>query len=235
MSAYARHGGEQGRAASTRRVTSRSVTLLAFIFLGFRVLLPWLIESGVRHVASAVVTGTLGGEIRAVDAGQVLHMPGYDVQLLATSIGSTPVASPSPDPVLYPARQGTSVSFEILLTSTSSQTVSLPQTSREISLQLVDINRPGYAYDFPVTAGTFGEPGSPMAQVGSLPPRGSTSGWVSFVAPSWAEQVIHLQGSDLEFAPLADSGYEPEIRLWKAATVAGAAAAGLSTSSAPPA
>jgi hypothetical protein len=58
-----------------------------------------------------------GVTFNVVDAGHVLHMPGYDAQLPSTAARVTPISDPQRSPNFYPNGTGILVCFEVAITN----------------------------------------------------------------------------------------------------------------------
>lgn len=172
-----------------------------------------------------------GGTVfNVVDAGHALHMPGYDVQLLATLVAPTRVSNPASDPNAYPDGQGLLVSFEISVTSRSSLPLEFDAGGGDVDLLINNLGEPGFPeIAFPDLPNAVGEPGTSIADVGAILPRGTVAGWVSFVAPIWSRSVLHQRAADLEFYRPGHTApdYVGQVRLWKWATNEGRTALGL--------
>jgi hypothetical protein len=176
-----------------------------------------------------------GTTYTVVDARHVLHMPGYDTELLATRVAPTIVSDPQVNPAALPNGQGMLVSFEIAITSKQAHPLVFDAYGRDVDLLLDDPADPGGpAFTWPELPNAFGEPLPSLADAGPIEPQGTTTGWVSFVAPIWAPSLLHQRASDLDFyRPGGSSGYTGQIRLWKWATAQGEAALGMGSTISP--
>lgn len=170
-----------------------------------------------------------GGTVyNVVDAGHVLRMPGYDAQLIATSVARTTVTNPQTDPQAYPDGHGYLVSCEISITNEAQTPLSFDAAGRDVDL-LIDDPTDLASISFPDLPNSKGEPGPSIADVGTIAPHDTATGWVSFVAAVWTPSVLNQRASDLEFyrAGHQSQSYVGQIRLWKWATPAGEDALGL--------
>lgn len=171
-----------------------------------------------------------GTVYNVVDAGHVLHMPGYDVELLETQVVPTRVSNAEVWPSAYPAGRGQLVSFELLITSQSDAPLTFEGAGRDADLLINDPEGVGPAtVSFPDLPDPHGGPGASLVDSGAIPPHITTIRWVSFVAPIWVESVLHQRAADLELYRAGDAShsYVGQIRLWKWANAAGQAALGL--------
>lgn len=156
-----------------------------------------------------------------VDAGHVLHMPGYDAQLLATQVSTTTVSNPQSDPFAYPNGRGLLVSFEISVTNDGRSPLMFDSGGKDVAL-LLDDDGLDSETSFPDLPNAIGEPGQAIADDSPLQPGQTATGWVSIVAPAWTTKVLNKRPSDLDFfSPDHGTSYIGQIRLWKAANPQG--------------
>jgi len=60
-----------------------------------------------------------------------------------------------------------------------------------------------------------GAPEPSILQQPPIAPGQTGTGWVSFIAPSWAQSVITRPGADVHFYTVnSEPGYRGAIRLW---------------------
>jgi len=199
-----------------------------------RAALPTCAAAGVdggREAICADGGGMLGRPTtyNIVDAGHTLRMPAYELRLLATRITVIRVSNAGSDPTEYPHGAGLLVSLEISVTNTTSTPLAFDPTGKDDDLLIPNPPGPYPAIAIDEIINPYGTPGVPIADESPIAPHATVSGWLSFVAPSWAGSVLHTRGSDIEFYPHGDSNgdYEGELRLWKAATPQGLAALSL--------
>ena len=167
--------------------------------------------------------------LNVVDAGHTLHMPGYDLRLLATRVVSTRVTNPSVSPGDYPGGRGSLVSFKVAVTNTTSAPLDFDVKGKDTQL-LTPHSTPTSAAlsTFEIVNPNSG-PGIPIADESPIAPHATVTGWISFVAPRWTPSVLHARTSDLVVFPLGDTSgdYLGELRLWKWANAQGRTALGL--------
>jgi len=160
-----------------------------------------------------------------VDAGHVLHMPGYDAQLLITQVSETSVTDPQSDPQAYAGGKGQLVSFEISITNRGTQPLTFDTGGDDVSLLIDNEYQGDDMISFPDLPNAIGEPGQAIADESPIAPGQTVTGWVSFVAPTWATTVLNERASDLDFSsPGHQTSYVGQIRLWKAANAQGQSA-----------
>lgn len=171
-----------------------------------------------------------GATYNVVDAGHVLHMPGYDAQLLATTTRTGPVDNAAENPTFYPNGLGTLVCLKVALTNRGSTALTYDAGGADVDL-LLQGKSPGTAYDFPDVPNVITEPSPSLAAMPPIQPGQTAVGWVAFVAPLWALDTLNAKATDLEFllpsngdAGPSAAAYIGQIRLWKAANTAGARA-----------
>ena len=158
-----------------------------------------------------------------VNSGHTLHMPGYDARLLGATFIRTHVAgalSKSPD---YPSQQGLLVSLDLWIHNTQSSPIEFDQDAADVDLMIAPASSSPMFLSRPQVPYPEGAPGPQLDQEGARPAEGTTAGWVSFVAPLWAQTRLNSPPTDLEFLRRTP-GYVGRIRLWKAATAIGEAA-----------
>jgi hypothetical protein len=182
----------------------------------------------------AVGAGLFGGgtTVAVVDSGHVLRMPGYDAELLATSVIPFRVSNPESHPAAYPDGHGLLVSFFISVVNTSARPITFDAGGHDTNLLIDYFGTAGRMWSMPELPNAPGEPGTSIADAGPIAPRSEVGGWVSFVAPIWARSVLHSRAADLRLFPAGHTAenYVGVIRLWKWATTNGEAAAGLTPS-----
>jgi hypothetical protein len=178
-----------------------------------------------------------GGTVyNVVDAGHVLHMPGYDVRLLATRLIPTRVTNPQTWPSAYPGGRGMVVSFELSIANRGGAPLRFEGEGRDADLLIDDPDGSG-SVSFPDLPNASGGPGPSLVESGAILPRDAAIRWVSFVAPIWVGSLLHQRAADLELYRPGDArhAYVGHNRLWKWANAAGQAALGLTPVSSPPA
>lgn len=162
-----------------------------------------------------------------VDSGHVLKMPGYDARLMASVITPTPIIGVPPTAANahdYPNGHGMLVSFELLVTNEQPVPVEFDQGAQDTDLGIATQNPAnGFARPQVPYPGT-NAPAPQLDEEGSIPPHGTSTGWISFIVPVWAPPLLNARGTDLELDPIDSMPYVGQIRLWKAANLAGRAA-----------
>jgi hypothetical protein len=231
-------GGTAG-SRGWRLVRWRERVLLAGLLLLVAIGVPLLLMSGPRDTcaSSGIATPVAregvcvrGGGLfestttyNVVDSGHILHMPGYDAQLLASTSRVTTVYGS--DTVDYPGGTGLLVSYEVSITNPRTPPLLFDATARDTDLAFPD--SPGVAYTgaWRQTLTPQGAPSPQLDQQGTIPAHGTVTGWLSFVVPLRLEQYLNTRPADLEFfRPGQERGYVGQIRLWKWATSQGEAA-----------
>jgi hypothetical protein len=149
-----------------------------------------------------------------VDSGHVLKMPGFDARLLASVItptsiiGVPPTAANATD---YPNGHGLLVSFELSITNERPTPLEFDQGGREAGLLIGTASRP---YGFTRPQATYPGANAPPPQLdeqGAIPAHGTSTGWVSFIAPVWAPKRLNAPGTDLELFPQGMHSYVGQI------------------------
>lgn len=166
-----------------------------------------------------------GVTYNVVDAGQILAMPGYQAQLLATSTAPFTATGPDATPALYPDHHGLLVSFELDITNDGGRPLLLP-VPQVIAAEIPDApgSRLGNQW-WPGYDAIIGAPSPQLVSNESIPPGQSETGWVSLILPPSIQPLLTARLSDLEFYRADESrDYVGQIRLWKAANAAGNAA-----------
>lgn len=163
-----------------------------------------------------------GTTYNVVDAGHVLHMPGIDAQLLATSARVTPVTDAAISPDFYPNGAGMLVCLEIAITNRGASALTYDSGGTYVALLLQSRPPNTSAYELHDEIGVRGEPRPALASDGPIQPGQTETGWVAFVAPIWAMQTLSVASTHLDFALPNSQGvqtatYLGQIRLWKAA------------------
>jgi hypothetical protein len=158
-----------------------------------------------------------------VNSGHTLHMPGYDARLLGSTFSPTHVAGPLSDSPDYPNQQGLLVSLDVMIHNTGSAPLDFDQDASDVDLMIAPASNLATFFSRPQVPYPEGAPNPQLDQEGAIPAEGTTAGWVSFVAPLWAENRLNSPPTDLEFLRRTP-GYVGRIRLWKATTPAGEAA-----------
>lgn len=168
-----------------------------------------------------------GVTYNVVNAGDTLSMPDYQARLIGSSLGRIPVDGPNATPALYPNGQGTLVSFQVAITNTGDQPLTLA-TAQMIAVFIPDAAgseegsrwRP-FTPSVPTSVSQAAV--NPVIEVGQ-----SNTQSVSFILPPSVAAFLHARPSDLDFYPVGNSAdYIGQIRLWKAAGAAGRAALAL--------
>lgn len=175
---------------------------------------------------SSNLDGTGEATHNVVDAGHTLHMPGYDVRLLATRVVSTQVTNPSVNPGDYPGGRGWLVSFKLSVTNTATAPLVFDVNGNDTQLLLPDATPTSQALSVLEIVNPNSGPGTPIADKSPIATHSSVAGWVSFVSPSWTPSDLHARFSDLVVFPIGDTtgDYLGELRLWKWANPQGRAA-----------
>ena len=112
-----------------------------------------------------LVTAALTGALltfNVVNAGDVLHMPGYDAQLLASDLTTTAVVGPAVNSTDYPGGRGLLVSFEISVTNQGTVPLEFDQTATDIDLLIPPTSDPRDEFSRPQIPYPQGAP-SPQA------------------------------------------------------------------------
>jgi hypothetical protein len=173
-----------------------------------------------------------GVTYNVVNAGDVLHMPGYDAKLLATSSRVTPVSNAAQSPTFYPDGTGTLVFLQLAITNRGSAALTYDGGGSDVGLLLQSPPSPeGPEYFFHDIPDANGEPGPSLAALSPIQPGRTAIGWVAFVGPEWALETLNARATDLQFLPPTSHGvdspgatYIGQIRLWKAANASGSQA-----------
>jgi hypothetical protein len=215
--------------------------VLVAVTIGLVVVLPGAGNTCVtKGIATAVAregickrdANLFGGGVtyNVVDAGHVLHMPGYDAQLLATTTRTGPVNNAAENPTLYPNGLGMLVCLKVAITNRGATALTYDAGGADVDLVLQGRSS-GSAYDFPDVPNVVTEPSPSVAAMPPIQPGHTAVGWVAFVAPLWVLDTLNARATDLDFLLPAngDAGpsaaaYIGQIRLWKAANTAGARA-----------
>lgn len=158
-----------------------------------------------------------------VNSGHTLHMPGYAARLLAATYSPTHVTGPLANSPDYPNQQGLLVSLEVWIHNAGPSPLEFDQDGGDVDLMIAPASSLATFFARPQVPYPEGAPNPQLDQEGAIPAAGTATGWVSFVAPLWAQSRLNSSPTDLEFLRRAP-GYVGRIRLWKAATPAGAAA-----------
>jgi hypothetical protein len=169
-----------------------------------------------------------GVTFNVVDAGHVLHMPGYDAQLLSTATGVTPISDSQRSPNFYPNGTGVLVCFEVAITNRGPAAIIYDAGGSDVGLLLQSPSSAERSYDFSDLPDATGEPRPSLTTLSPIRPGQTAIGWVAFVAPQWAPETLNARSTDLEFTlPNGRDGDSPatnyvgQIRLWKAANAQG--------------
>jgi hypothetical protein len=121
-----------------------------------------------------------GTTYTVVDARHVLHMPGYDTELLATRVAPTIVSDPQVNPAAFPNGQGMLVSFEIAITSRLTRSCSMPMDATSTSSSTTPRTRaarPSRGQNCPTLSASRCHPSPTRARsnLRAPPPAGSAS------------------------------------------------------------
>jgi hypothetical protein len=172
-----------------------------------------------------------GVTFNVVDAGHVLHMPGYDAQLLTTATRVTPITNLQRSPNFYPNGTGILVCFEVAITNRGPAAITYDADGSDVGLLLQGPSSAEPDYFFADLPDANGEPGPSVATLSPIRPGQTAIGWVAFVGPQWASETLNTRATDLEFmlpsnhdADFATTNYVGQIRLWKAANTQGSQA-----------
>ena len=167
--------------------------------------------------------------LNVVDAGHTMHMPGYDLRLIATRVISTRVTNPALNPGEYPGGRGWLVSFELSVTNTGSAPVAFDASGDDTQLSLPYTTPTSESLSIREIVNPNSGPGMPIADRSPIAAHASVTAWVSFVAPDWTPSDLHARSSDLIVFPVDDTSgdYLGELRLWKWANARGRVALGL--------
>lgn len=174
-----------------------------------------------------------GVTYNVVDAGHVLHMPGYDARLLATTMRPVPITNPATDRAFYPNGIGTLVCLEVAITNRGSLPMTFDAGGEDIDLLLQSPKSAGASDAFSDQPDLRGEPSPSLATMSPVQPGQTSVGWVAYIAPAWALQTLNARATDLDFllpsngdAGPFSASYVGQIRLWKAGNAIGARALG---------
>jgi hypothetical protein len=172
-----------------------------------------------------------GVTFNVVDAGHVLHMPGYDAQLLSTAARVTPISDPQRSPNFYPNGTGILVCFEVAITNRGPAAITYDAGGSDVGVLLQSPSSAERSYFFPDLPDANGEPGPSLATLSPIRPGQTAIGWVAFVGPQWAPETLNARATDLEFMLPSShdvespaTNYVGQIRLWKAANAQGSQA-----------
>jgi hypothetical protein len=164
--------------------------------------------------------------VTVVDRARTLQTPEYRVSLLAAQSSPTRVSNASEHPGYYPGGNGQLISYKLALTNTESHPLQFGTGARYI-LRASYAPRPPVELALPeLSGGLFtsyppiidgrGAPGPSILQQPPIAPGQTRTGWISFIAPAWAESVITRPGADVDFFRVSrEPGYRGAIRLWK--------------------
>jgi len=164
--------------------------------------------------------------VTVVDRARTLQTPEYRVRLLEAQSSPTRVSNASEHPSYYPAGNGQLISYRLALTNTESHPLQLGPGTRytlrasyapkpAVELALPELSG-GLVTNFPPIIDGLGAPGPSILQLPPIAPGQTRTGWVSFIAPAWAESVIAQPGADVDFYRVSgEPGYRGAIRLWK--------------------
>jgi hypothetical protein len=158
-----------------------------------------------------------GGTVYNVrDEAHVLHMPGYDAQLLATRLIPFRVSNFQVWPSAYPEGHGTLVSLQVSIANRAGAPLVFEGDGRDADLLIDNPDGPG-TVSFPDLPGANGGPGPSLVTSGAIAPHRTAIRWVNFVAPIWVGSVLHQRATDLELyrGGNASHAYVGQIRLWK--------------------
>ncbi len=162
-----------------------------------------------------------------VNHSHILRLPEYQVRLLGSRIAHTRVTGPSSNAAYYSDGHGLLVSYELTITNPGdrplpfgSETHGLPRPfyPKHSRSELAIPSSPGSEGDlaFEEIINGRGAPGPSIVEQGTIPAHGVITGWVTFVAPSWAGAVLDTRPADLDLFRIDhDPHYVGQIRLWK--------------------
>jgi hypothetical protein len=164
--------------------------------------------------------------VTVVDRARTLQMPGYRVRLLEAESSTTTVTNASEHASYYPGGEGQLVSYLLAVTNTENYAqqfgsgTSFRMRASYAARSPVELVLPelsgGMATNYPPIIDGRGAPEPSLLNQPPIAPGQTITGWVSFIAPEWAERVIRRRGSDIDFYKINDEpGYRGAIRLWK--------------------
>jgi membrane protease YdiL (CAAX protease family) len=164
--------------------------------------------------------------VTVVDRARVLQTPEYRVRLLEAETSPTRVSNASEHASYYPGGEGQLVSYMVALTNTESQPFQFGPGTRfrmrasyaprpAVELALPELSG-GLVTTYPPIIDGRGAPVPSLLQRPPIAPGQTRTGWISFIAPAWAQSVITRPGADVDFYRVnGEPGYRGAIRLWK--------------------
>jgi membrane protease YdiL (CAAX protease family) len=164
--------------------------------------------------------------VTVVDRARTLQTPEYRVRLLQAESAPTQVTNASEHPNYYPGGQGQLVSYMVALTNTENHPLQFGPGTRytlrasyaprpAVELALPELSG-GLVTTYPPIIDGREAPLPSLLQQPPIAPGETRTGWISFIAPAWAQSVITRPGADVDFHRVNDEpGYRGAIRLWK--------------------
>jgi membrane protease YdiL (CAAX protease family) len=167
--------------------------------------------------------------VNVVDRARTLRMPEYDASLLESQIAPTHVSNASKYEDLYPHGVGQLVSYELSITNTGARPLQFgvgtghrprasyaPNPDVELELPETPASTSDLVATYPPIIEGRRAPTPSILQQPPIAPHETRIGWVSFVAPAWALNVLGRPPVDVDFYKVdGDKSYRGSIRLWK--------------------
>lgn len=195
---------------------------------------PWCTAAGIDSAEGhegTCVEGSFSSltTVNVVDHARALKMPEYEARLVGMQIVPTRVRSAASNDDLYPNGAGQLVSYELSITNTGEQPLQFGvgtgyerrasyKPNPDVELALPESLNPAdnFVATYPPLIEGHHAPVPSILQQPPIAPHETRTGWVSFVAPAWAQRVLSRPGADVELYKLdGDKRYRGSIRLWK--------------------
>ena len=192
---------------------------------------PGCAEAGIDSTGATKAPASKGRRCRSLRSRSSIvrercRRPNIECACWRIRAPPTRVSNASEHPSYYPGGTGQLISYKLALTNTESHPLRFGPGTR-YTLRASYAPRPAVALALPELSGGLvttyppiidghGAPGPSILQQPPIAPGETRTGWVSFIAPAWAESVITRPGADVDFHRVSgEPGYRGAIRLWK--------------------